>query len=317
MDSQTLLAAARCYVCEGVSESQALGLGLLSSIAVGAPLPPIPPGPPDPGVAEWVARVVAAGGAVPSAATQMVSDSFIKYLKANSIFTKVIVANLFVPDSLTAAYTPLIQGAGFASWVTAGSTGAINDLTINGLKRSATVGDNSFLENNILPGTFMTSGSGHGSVYVSEDSKGAVETEFGCSNGAGTNDFRMFAHLNDNNSYAYIFAQARILTAAITAGNLLGYLCASRTTTTRSDMYFANSGTAHASRANDAVLCASGPSAVVTMKIFADSQNGAVASWSQKRLSAITFGTALTAAESEFLFNAVQQARVSFGGGFS
>lgn len=316
MDSQTLFAAARCYICEGVSEAQALGLGLLSSIAVGPPIPapPTPPSPPDPGVAEWVARVVAAGGAVPSANTQSASDAFIKSLKANSIFTKVTVANLFVPDSLIAAYTPLIQGAGSASWTNAGPGTGVNDLTINGLKRNL-VGS-SFLECGILPGAFMVTGSGHGSVYISEGSKVGTQYEWGVGNGAGTNDFRMFGQFNDSVTYTYIFGQLRLLSAPISGGLLTGYVCATRTAANRSDLCYASSVTAHSSVANDVGVCATGPDAVNTMKIFADSQGGVVSGNSEKRLSAVTFGTALTVAESALLFNAIQQFRVSVGGGF-
>lgn len=268
---------------------------------------------------DWLARVLAAGGSRPSRRTFKINDQFYKSLNNAGLIApgKVSIVNLFAPDNLGASYTPIIQGASSASWPDTGSTGTIADLTVNGLKRSTGGGNNRFLECGILPGTFMTSGSGHGTVYVSEDSKGATEAEWGCGNGVGTNDIRMFAHLSDNNTYGYFFAQARLLQASITTGNLLGYLCISRTTTTRSDLYFANSATTHASVANDTGTCTTAPSSTITMKIFADSQNGAVSGFSNKRLSAVTFGLALTAAESLALFNAVQNARIAFGGGFA
>lgn len=312
---QELLSAASCYLCQGVSEADALALGLLSSIAAGAPIPPpTPPEPPDALVAEWVARVVAAGGAVPSANTQTASDTFIKYLKANSIFTKVTVANLFVPDNLTAAYTPLLRGPGLASWTNAGPGTGVVDLTINGLKRN--LAGASFLECGILPGAFMTLASGHGSVYISEGSKVGAQEEWGVSNGAGTNDFRMYGQFNDNLTYSYIFAQVRLLTGAISGGLLTGYICATRTAANRSDLCYASSGSAHASVANDVGVCAVAPDAVNTMKIFCSALGGVTQGFSEKRLSAVTFGTALTVAESALLFNAIQTFRTSVGGGF-
>ena len=267
---------------------------------------------------DWLRRILNAGGVRPSQAQFKINDQFYKELVNGGIDQKVIVANLFLSATdLPTAYTPFLAFNGNNSWPDSGSTGSIADLTIAGLKRSVGGGNNRFLDSGILPGNFMTTSSGHGTVYVTEDSKAANEVEWGCANGAGTNDIRMFAHLNDNNTYAYFFAQARLLTASVTTGNLTGYLCASRTTTTRSDIYFANSSTAHASVANDTGLCASAPSAVVGMKIYADSQNGVISAFSNKRLSAVTFGTALTAAESLILFNAIQNARKAFGGGFA
>lgn len=42
MDSQTLLSQSACYVCIGVSEQDALGLGLLATIAQNGIAPPAP-----------------------------------------------------------------------------------------------------------------------------------------------------------------------------------------------------------------------------------------------------------------------------------
>jgi hypothetical protein len=270
---------------------------------------------------DWLARILAAGGSRPSVKTFRINDEFYRALLEAGLTSKVTVVNLFAPDSLVAAYTPLIQGSGSAVWVDTGSNGTIADLTINGLKRSAGGGNNRFIETNIFPGTgLMTSGTGHGSIYVSEDPlNGNPEIEFGVLDITigGTNDFRMYAHWNDGNTYGSIFSQTHFLTATISALALQGYFNIVRTTTTASNLYFANSTNAHASKASDTTLQTLAPATTQSLALLAfKDQSGAITLCSAKRISAFTCGLGLTAAESLALYNAIQTARMSWGGGF-
>jgi hypothetical protein len=266
--------------------------------------------------AEWQARVTAAGGGNASNNTYRANDAFVAALAAAGITAKVKIANLFVPDSVPAASTPLIQGPGAATWTNPGVAFVAGDLTINGIINPV-AGTKSF-DIGVVPSNFMTAATNSGFIYVSQDDILQSEAEFGAGDGTGLNDFVLNAHWTDNHTYAYDYAQANFLdTGILNAGALLGYFCLSRTTANRADLYYANSTNAHASKANNAVANANVPTAAQHLFVFAWNSNGALIQRSQKRLSAAGFGTGLTAADSQALFNAIQAFRQKIGGGFA
>ena len=78
-----------------------------------SPSPPSPP-PPSPVVAEWHARVQAAGGDV-SPATLQYHTKFYAALQAADLLGKIVRLNTFSGTSLKAALVPLIPGGGYAS----------------------------------------------------------------------------------------------------------------------------------------------------------------------------------------------------------
>jgi hypothetical protein len=265
---------------------------------------------------EWQGRVTAAGGPIASQNTYDANDAFVAALAAAGITAKVKVANLFAPDSLSAARTPLIQGPGSGSWDFSATNFLAGDLTINGLGDAANTAKALFT--GFAPANFMTSGTNHGCVYISVDDTTFGSTEYGVNDGTGLNDFVINSHWTDKHTYAYNYAQPQFLdTGILSAGALLGYFCCSRTTTSRADLYYANSTNVHASKANNAILNGAVPPAVNIMFVFALNNNGALAQVSKKRISAATFGTGLLAAESLALFNAIQAFRQKIGGGFA
>ena len=78
-----------------------------------SPSPPSPP-PPSPAVADWHARVQAAGGDV-SPATLQYHTKFYAALEAADLLGKIVRLNTFSGTALKAALVPLIPGGGYAS----------------------------------------------------------------------------------------------------------------------------------------------------------------------------------------------------------
>lgn len=280
-----------------------------------SPLPPIPPTPPPLSAlnTDWLARITAAGGARPSDATFAANDTFFAALVAAGIDTKLKICNLFVPDNVIAASTPLIQGSGSAVWTNPDVAWLSSDLTVNGLLRPSA--DLKRFDTGATPGTFMTPGSGFGFVYVSVDDTSTIQEEYGSAEATGTNDFRLFFHYTDQHTYADIYHQSLEMNTGVRATGA-GYMGISRSTTTRSDIYFANSTNPHSSIANSTGTETSTPSILRTISVFANNQDGTPSHYSLKRLSAAGAGTGFSAADSLALYNAVQQFRISIGGGF-
>jgi hypothetical protein len=264
---------------------------------------------------EWLGRVLSAGGQRPSKRTFAANDEFWKSLINAGIDSKVKVANLFAPDDLPTAKTPLIQGPGSATWVEGATAWVAGDLTIAGLGGTSA---GKFFHSGFMPATFMTASSNHGCLYISVDDVSVGSSDYGTNDGTGLNDFNISTHWTDNHTYAYNYAQPQLLDAGIiSAGALTGYFCVSRTANNRVDLYYANSTNAQASKTNNTVVNAVVPSAVNDLYVFALNNNGTPIQFSRKRLSAATFGLGLTATESQALFTAIQNFRITIGGGFS
>lgn len=260
---------------------------------------------------DWITRILAAGGARPNANTLYANDAFYAALVAAGITGKVKIVNLFAPDNLIAAITPLFFGAfgGGNSWANNGPFVA-GDLTVNGLKGDGT----KYLQTSWTPGAvgYFTDSTAHMSIYVSVGDNTHADSELGALNPGGVGP-RMYYQFSDNVTYANFYTA--LSSATISASPLAGYLCFSRTTSTRFDAYFANSTSPHASKFNSVALEAAAALTSV-MPVFANNANGIIDSMSHKRLSAVTFGTGLTSAESLALYNAIQAFRTAIGGGF-
>jgi len=80
----------------------------------------------------WAARVVANGGAMPSASTIACMENLRLTLISQGLTNKLISLCVFVPDSLIAATTPLIFHAGSGLWTNNGPF-VSGDLNISGL----------------------------------------------------------------------------------------------------------------------------------------------------------------------------------------
>lgn len=114
----------------------------------------------DPMVSAWASQVVSSGGAAPSAATKGFLTDFMHSIQTNGAVTNILVLNPFVPDSLTAAMTPLIRNVGPALWTNFNFVSG--DLTANGLQGD---GATKYIVSGFLPNVWTNYEAGI-SVYV-------------------------------------------------------------------------------------------------------------------------------------------------------
>ena len=96
----------------------------------------------DAAVAAWVARVVANGGATPSASTQTAASTF--WNSVSALQSQVICLNFFAPDNLIACLTPFIKGPGNDPWIN--HNFVTGDLSVTGLQGN---GSNKYVDTGI------------------------------------------------------------------------------------------------------------------------------------------------------------------------
>jgi len=260
---------------------------------------------------DWVTRIIAAGGVQPSDNTLMANDIWYAALGSAGIQGKVKVCNTYAPDALIAAKTPLIKGSASDSWGNVGTilAGAltVDGLALNGTTQYLTTGMNCVTEG-------MTSATNHGCVYVFTDDRSTTQNEFGTGTDA-TTSFRLYYHYTDNNTYYSNVGNVVSAGTILGAADNPGWMCVSRTTTTRLDIYVADSGTAFSSVFNSTANVAA--NLLGSNAVFAHASNevGVAGNFSKKRISFMSFGTGLSSAEAQAFFNATQTLRTSYGGG--
>ncbi len=260
----------------------------------------------EPMVAGWVSRVVAAGGAVPSTATQAALSTFLQAIYGSTLFCKMIFVNCLVPDSLTAALTPLIQAAGSASWTN--HNFIAGDLTVNGLIGN---GSSKYLDTGATPSPTLegqllgmsayvhTYGGGTflGSAVVTTYTNavllqvGATVAVYDCPYASGT---------------------GRVTASGLT--NPTGYISANRTAVNDARIYAASSGVAHA---QIGVSTTSTSLQVNALNLWAFAGNYPTnPTYSSARVSFLAFHRGLTLAESAAFYAAIQALRQNLGGGY-
>jgi hypothetical protein len=265
-------------------------------------------------VADWALRVVANGGAAPSVATKEAMSVFMGSMDSQAITAKLKVINVFAPDSLTAARTPLVVGtAGNDPWLN--NNFVAGDLTVNGL-----IGDGAtkWLNIGCTPsGLFGGTDSAHISVYESTTTVANV-CACGSAVGGSTQPLELFT--NSFGTGQIIFdcwqnsGNGRLV---VNPGpTVAGFALGSRVSNVDMRAYFANSTNAWAQQ-GATVAGVAGNAAAITQAMAAFGQGAAAGPFffSNRRMSFISIGTGLTSGEGQALFNAVQQLRVSFGGG--
>lgn len=266
-----------------------------------------PDNPLSPEMQDWVDRIEAAGGVQPSDATLTAAQTF--YDSVTPILSKFKAICLMVPDSLTAAITPVYKTAGHDSWINSGNvspfTGA--NLSINGLAGSLVT--RPYLRTGVMMGGIMTQTSAGVTVYVSNN-PGQDAADMGVVDGFGTCAL-YFEYAGD--SYFDCWNAA---TNEISGANVAnGFLSASRIGNNNS-MYFANGSIAFAQLAT-ANQAPTSPPSTQDFYVFDTNSSGTPQNDPIDRtLSFVAIHAGLTSAESEDLFDAVQAFRVAIGGGF-
>lgn len=130
---------------------------------------------------DWARRVVANGGAAPSASTISAMETFRLGLVSAGLDTKIHSLCVFVPDSLTAALTPLIKNKGSDPWTN--HSFVSGDLTVEGIKGDAA---SKYLDTGVQAKSGQAVDSGTGNcgltLIVTESNSNAVGYEIGHQN---------------------------------------------------------------------------------------------------------------------------------------
>lgn len=154
-DPNTLSQVSSCFRCLTDHQLISLRTSLLCTIASNGLF--------DPAVIAFNNRIVANGGAPLSSATELALNAFIKGMKADGNWTKMLALNVFLPDSLTACLTPLIAGPGSDPWVNHGFVSG--DLSTTGLLQ--TNGSNKYLDTGCNISTIFTGVTDCGFTWAS------------------------------------------------------------------------------------------------------------------------------------------------------
>lgn len=267
-------------------------------------------------VGGWIQRILAAGGSAPSVGSQSAVHTLCTSLWSAGIITKFISAIPLVSDSLIAACTPIIKLEGNSSWTNHNFVSG--DLTVNGLIGN---GSTKYLETGFIPNasSYMTSGSAGLIAYVHTDSATGVQTEIG-GYGAAFNSFTgLLTHYNTSHNlwgmWRYSGNGNDALIDWTNPSPATGYYSGQRTATNASAVYFANSGTAHASLATGAGAIAGSPTEYALYG-FAANGVGTPTDYGAKRLSFLAITTGMSSADSSAAYTAIQAFRTALGGGY-
>lgn len=154
-DPNTLSQVSSCFRCLTDHQLLTLRTSLLCTIASNGLF--------DPAVIAFNNRIVANGGSPLSSSTENALNAFIKGMKADGNWDKMLALNVFLPDSLTACLTPLIVGGGSDPWVNHGFTAG--NLSTTGLQQL--FGSNNYLDTGCNISNIFTSITDCGFTWAS------------------------------------------------------------------------------------------------------------------------------------------------------
>jgi hypothetical protein len=261
-------------------------------------------------MSDWVARVVAAGGATPSAGTQAAMTAFLSEITAAGLATKVQAFNGFAPDNLIAACTPLLRWVGLNSWT---NTNFVDgDLTIDGLKGD---GVGKRLDTGIIPSAGIAFADFGCAVYTSSisDEPGVETTVFdtGFTYGFGIETYNAQSYFDSGN----LGTPARI--GPVLNYNWAGYLCGSRTANNVAKLYKANALVPHVEIGTNSTTISDNTAQVTTaLPVFAARNLNAYSGYTTRRISCFAVTRGLTATDSANLYTAMRNLRIALGGGY-
>jgi hypothetical protein len=257
----------------------------------------------------WAARVVTNGGAMPSAASIAAAASFVDTLNNSGVWSKLLDVNMFAPDSLTAALTPLLITDGLTFWQNLGGF-LTTDLDVNGLQGSGTKYLNTGINLNPKyvgnpPPVFIGV-----SLYIFSGNDGSW-----CEWSWIQNNYSLYTGFTGT-CFFDNFGTAAGRTSVANA-TWKGFISGSRTSFATSAIYKASSSVPFSQVAlNNADNTNQN---ITNSVIFCFANNNGVgvpSQQSQRKMSFAAHHLGLSQADTQTLYNAVQALRVAFGGGF-
>jgi len=259
---------------------------------------------------DWAARVVTNGGAAVSDNTLAAVSNFCGALDAAAIRSLMIAVNVFASDNLIASITPLIKDLGNDPWTNTNFVAA--DLTIQGLKGN---GSNKYLDSGVVANAAF-SGVTEGGLSLYNTFATIPTTQSEMAGGTSTSANILLESRSGANTIFNCFATGNGQVSGAT--NLpfgLGFTSGNRTTASAASIYTANSSIAFSEIVTSALTNPQSPQAF-SIAVFAANFSNVISRYSGKRLSFAAIHHGLTSAQCENLYNAVQQMRQAFGGGW-
>lgn len=265
-------------------------------------------------------KIVAAGGADISTTTSNALRTFYSGLDTDSTLYRIIIANPYVPDNLTAVRTPLIWQAGSEIWtnVVFGSTNlTVNGLTGNTTTKSLGVGINLSTLNKY---EFSDTSAGVSlQIYNAPTSTGSL-MEFGTAPTTASGLFGL-QHFGGGLYYycwRFINVNTDFISRAVPSNgtNWAGYISGNRTAANAIRMDVGTNGV-HQVWTNATGSTVSVNNAMtnsIAHAIYVSSGTTA-ANWSDRTISFLALHPGLTQTESSNLYQRVYSLRTALGGG--
>lgn len=256
-------------------------------------------------VSNWVAVLPSAV----SSNTVWAVDQFWNGCVTDGFSSKLYSVNCFVPDSLAAACTPLLQPTGVPySWVNHNFVSG--DLTVDGLIGN---GSNKYLDTQVNDTSTFSSVNDVGFTFY--DMTGTSDTSLnGIITADDNNGYLMVANRSGNSQF-YAYGPANGGTGDIHAASPgAGYYCGTRTSSSALALYFANSTHAHASIATGSVAPAYAAQNR-TVYMFGCNNGGSVLVPTAHRFSYTSISKGMLSTDSSNQYNRVRTLRLALGGG--
>lgn len=265
----------------------------------------------------WVTRVLANGGAMPSANTISASQTFEAAI--SSLKSRIYHLNFVAPDSLIAFQTPFIKTVGIDPWVRH-SVGVpvIESLTVQGYNGCSTGRANGYVyDTGVIPSNIANFNTGNCGLCVYVSTVGTTnQITNACIGGYdGTSAFELLPDVAGSNVVEGIGFDAANITSTA-ADHQGGFFMTCRVSTTDLRTYRGSSVSPWAQLG--ATQAAANATTPMTTTCYAagDLYPGAVIHGANVYHSFFAILDGFSSADGQKLFNAVQALRTSLGGGF-
>jgi len=319
VNAASLVSASSCFLCLPENLLKSLQVYLLT-IVNGDVSPPVPPGPgPSPEAqllaSQWGDEVETGGGARPSNNTLTAVGFLYDDLIAAGLLDHFYTLNVFVPDNLTAAITPIRKTHGFDSYVNTGFVDA--DLNGYGLKGDGVA---KCLDTGVNL-TDIVSKADMSLICMADDCPITVGgQEIGVQNGAGADSYQVSLSSSAVINPAYYGCLGDLPFDTGTgrtqlANTMPGYLCVTRTAVNLQKLYIANKWNPYAEVHSIATTPTLWNGNVTFHCFCRHSTLGTSNSFSFRRLKVAGIAKGLTPAQSLALYNALNSFRESIENG--
>lgn len=272
------------------------------------------------GSTDWQTRVVANGGAMPSANTIAAMETLRLGCIAAGLTNKIYSLCVFVPDSLIAATTPLFLHKGVDPWTN--NNFVIGDLTVDGLKGD---GSTKSLDTGCMAkaltdgGVSDTSDGSRGlTVIVTESTGNAGTVSIGTLNPPSNIYLELEVSANGITAWLPSSSNPLYFTPTNDFGRV-GYVSGNtwNDANTNASLYVASPLETHKVLATKTIPDNGGTVTATddTISVFARKQDGTNGFWSSQRMSLAMVHDGFTAAESASFWTLALACRQQLGGG--